>query len=174
MNGNQITSSGNVIKVSSLDWEIIDTGDINADGKDDVMWRNNRSGVNVVWLMDGMTLERRYQLNTVPVSWLLAGLGDVNGDGTADLVWREQRNKGRNVIHLINQAGTIQDSIEINRIRGIDWQIADILDLNGDGKDDIFWRKTSESKTYIYLMDGAVIQNRGASNPVNAAWQNIR
>lgn len=148
MNGNQIKSSANIVKVSNLYQEVIDRGDINADGKVDALWCNNRTGTNVMWLMDGVKLSNSYQLNTVPVSWLLVQLGDLNGDGTSDLIWRNQIN-GRDVTYLIFEAGQILSSPDINVVDNQSWQMADILDLNGDGKTDVFWRNT-QGNTVIY------------------------
>jgi hypothetical protein len=174
MDGATITLVKNVIRVKNMNMEIIDSGDINGDGKDDLIWRDNKDGRNVVWLMDGVTISQSINLNNVPNNWLLTGLGDVNGDGTADIVWREQTGSGRNVVYLMNESGLIQSKLSINTIPGTEWQIADILDLDGDGKDDLFWRKTSDNRAYIYLMNGAEIKGRGDSTPVSAAWQIIR
>jgi hypothetical protein len=174
MDGATITLVKNVIRVKNMNMEIIDSGDINGDGKDDLIWRDNKDGRNVVWLMDGVTISQSINLNNVPNNWLLTGLGDVNGDGTADIVWREQTGSGRNVVYLMNESGLIQSKLSINTIPGTEWQIADILDLDGDGKDDLFWRKTSDNRAHIYLMNGAEIKGRGDSTPVSAAWQIIR
>jgi hypothetical protein len=48
------------------------------------------------------------------------------------------------------------------------------LDLNGDGKDDLFWRDAATGRSNIYLMNGIEIQQSGASNTINDVWQNIR
>ena len=73
----------------------------------------------------------------------------------------------------MNEAGQVQSSQPINVVPNVNWQITDILDLNGDGKDDLFWRDVT-GRTSIYLMNGVEIQNGGASNNITDVWQNIR
>jgi hypothetical protein len=172
MNSNEIVSSANITRVANMNWEFVDTGDVNGDGKDDLVWRHKLDGINVVWLMDGLTLINDYQLNTISVNWLLVGLGDLNGDGISDFIWRNQLD-GRNHAYLMNEAGQIQSSQSINVVPNLGWQIADILDLNGDGKDDLFWRDVT-GRASIYLMNGVEIQKGGASNNIPDVWQNIR
>jgi minor extracellular serine protease Vpr len=173
MNGNQIILGQSNLKVADLNWKIITTADVNGDGKSDVVWRNTILGTNYVWLMNGMKITNRYTLNTVGNSWKIVGAGDLNADGTDDLIWRHLKD-GRNVVYFMNQNGQIEDTQQINIVDDLNWQIADILDLNGDGKDDLFWRNAANGLSYIYLMSGAEIQKRGYSNPIGAAWQNIR
>ncbi|NJL09937.1 MAG: hypothetical protein HC908_06420, partial [Calothrix sp. SM1_7_51] len=44
-----------ITKVDDLDWKMITAADFNGDGKDDILWRNSRTGENAVWFMDGLT-----------------------------------------------------------------------------------------------------------------------
>ena len=54
MNGTAIAATGFPAGVS-LSWQIARVGDLNADGKTDVIWRNNTNGLVAVWLMNGLT-----------------------------------------------------------------------------------------------------------------------
>jgi hypothetical protein len=38
-----------VVAVTSLDWTIAAVADYNGDGRSDLLWRNGRTGVNVIW-----------------------------------------------------------------------------------------------------------------------------
>jgi len=55
---------------TDLTWEIVGVGDFNSDIKPDILWRNNVSGENRVWYMDGMV-----RLGEVP---LLPTITDLN------------------------------------------------------------------------------------------------
>lgn len=71
-----LASQGLSPNVANLDWEIVGTGDHNADARPDLLWRNSRSGELVVWLMNGTTLLRSSALNprAVPnVDWTVVG-----------------------------------------------------------------------------------------------------
>jgi len=41
----------------NLNWQIVGVGDLDGDGKADLVWRNNHSGDVAEWLMDGATLK---------------------------------------------------------------------------------------------------------------------
>jgi hypothetical protein len=57
MNGTTLTGAASLPSVSDLNWQIVGTGDFNADGKVDIIWRFNGSGgANAVWYMNGATL----------------------------------------------------------------------------------------------------------------------
>jgi hypothetical protein len=177
MGGPEIVSS-NVLQVKSPGTVIVDAGDVNGDGKDDVVWRDKLTGATIVWLMDGSKVSTSYTLVTISNNWALAGLGDLNGDGIDDFIWDHQVD-GRIAAYLMNEDGQIQDGSTIFDLTNPDWYVADILDLNGDGKDDLFWRD-SIGRTYIYLMDGyeilkvGEIPQSGPANNIGSVWLNIR
>ena len=50
-----IASSGFPAGVS-LSWKIAQVGDVDADGKADVMWRHSTSSTVAVWLMDRLSI----------------------------------------------------------------------------------------------------------------------
>ncbi len=50
MNGTALLSKGTLGTVSDLAWEIIKTGDFNADSNADLLWRHNQTGMVFVWL----------------------------------------------------------------------------------------------------------------------------
>jgi hypothetical protein len=75
-------------------WSIVGVGDMNGNGKADIVWYNSQTGETQVWYMDG---HRRVDRGTVlgedgnPIfigpPWSIVGVGDMNGNGKADIVW---------------------------------------------------------------------------------------
>jgi hypothetical protein len=64
-------------------------GDLDGDGKADLVWRHTATGYVAGWLMNGVTVKQGPVIaGGVPLSWQIAVLRDVDGDGKADLVWR--------------------------------------------------------------------------------------
>ena len=66
-------------------------GDFDADGKADVIWRNNGDGPEHR-LVDER-LDRRVSafLPTIAdTNWEIQGVGDFDGDGKADVIWRNR------------------------------------------------------------------------------------
>jgi len=74
-------------------WLIEGIGDLNADGKADLVWRRaNNTGEARIWFMNGTALDHQAAItpNPDPGPWQVVGVGDFNGDGKADFVWRRR------------------------------------------------------------------------------------
>ena len=68
--------------------------DFNGDGKTDILWRNESTGQNVVWLMNGTTYSNYAELMQVTdTNWEIVGTGDFNGDGKTDIFVEEQEHR---------------------------------------------------------------------------------
>ena len=70
MNGTTLLSSGAVFAtVADLSWSIAGVGDLDGDGKSDILWRNSTTGENTVWSMSGASISSGAPINTVQGSW---------------------------------------------------------------------------------------------------------
>ncbi len=97
------TDYATLYKVADTNWHIEAVADFNNDSKSDLMWRNTKTGENVVWFMNGTNfavnptapkLGQDYvSLYKVPdTNWRVQDAGDYNGDGNTDLAWYNQSN----------------------------------------------------------------------------------
>lgn len=77
-------ANGNEAIERDQDWQIVGTGDYNADGKPDLLWRHAVLGMNVSWLMNGNIIIRATRLGTheFEANWRMAG------QDTAESTWR--------------------------------------------------------------------------------------
>ena len=76
-----------------LEWRMVGAADFNADGRSDLVWQNQRTGLMTVWLMNGPVLVAAGLLSTDTVAdtnWKIRAVVDINGDGFADFVWHHQ------------------------------------------------------------------------------------
>ncbi|MBF0317036.1 MAG: VCBS repeat-containing protein [Nitrospirae bacterium] len=67
-NDGSMHSSGSPATVSDRNWNIKDVGDYNGDGKSDILWQNNQTGLIYIWFMDGVNIKGYKQLGLVPDS----------------------------------------------------------------------------------------------------------
>lgn len=118
--------------------------DLDGDGKSDVLWRNNSTGANVVWLSAKSTTPKS-TTGVTNLSWKVAGLGDFNGDLKSDILWRNI-SSGANVIWKGGNSSTPQTVAAF----ATTWIVAGVGDFNGDGQSDILWRNTSTGANLIW------------------------
>src|SRR5207253_7729673 len=74
--------------------------DLDGDGKADIVWRNNSTGENYLYPMDGTTIRASegYFRTVADINWQIAALGDYDGDGKCDLFWRNSAS-GENYLY---------------------------------------------------------------------------
>jgi hypothetical protein len=151
----------------SEDWQVVDVGDFNGDGKGDVLWRNfNPAAPDVgklyIWIMDGpnVVAGTGYTAAQADLGWRVDGVGDLNGDGKADIVWRQTAVNAvdRGALFLWTMNGTGLSASRYLDPISEDWQVQGLGDFNGDGKTDVLWRNQGPGgdvgKLYVWIMDG--------------------
>jgi PKD repeat protein len=143
--------------------------DFNNDGNVDILWRNNVTGENMVWYMDGTARIDVKNLETKDnLKWKIVGTGDFNDDGKVDILWRNFTN-GKNRVWFM-------DGVTKTGAKGLDiwdnlkWRIVGTGDFNGDGQVDILWRNFTNGKNRVWYMDG--ITKTGAKGLEK--WTNMR
>lgn len=137
-------------------------GDFNQDGKADILWQNQQTGVVHLYLMNGPVILQSFQLARVLPVWKIQGQGDFDGNGSTDILFRHE-NTGEVWVYLMNKT-SIATSVSVVKVTDLNWEIVKIADQNGDGRSDIFWRHKVNGTNWLYIMNGAQIQ---ASNKVN-------
>ncbi len=85
-------------------------GDLNGDGRDDIVWLNVAGDPNNptftlgVWLMNGTAQIGSAILGVIDDNWTFNGIGDFNGDGRDDVLF-QQVDGGDRVAVWLTQAG---------------------------------------------------------------------
>ena len=131
-------------------------GDLNLDASSDLLWRNNVTGENVGWLMNGTTISSAAFLPTIAdTNWKLRGAGDFNGDGQSDAIWRNTAT-GQNVVWLMNGL-TVAFAAFLPTIADTNWEIQAVGYFDENSRADVILRNAATGQNIAWLMNGAVV-----------------
>jgi len=159
MNGTTVKAGSALINpVTDLNWKVMSVGDFDKDGKSDILWRNQSTGQNAIWMMNGTTVAAGTALiaPVTDLNWKMVGTGDFDGDGMEDILWRHAAT-GQNAIWLMNGTTVKAGSALISPVTDLNWKIAGTGDFNKDGKSDILWRNQSSGQNAIWMMNGTTV-----------------
>ena len=126
------------------EWDMLATGDFNADGKADTLWRKSFVGDDGSWYSAYYTKlaseENDWRMVGVTNAeeWNFLGSGDFDFDGAADIAMIG--NDGVVGIWGVQDGGLSSWSI-LSSVTP-EWSFSGIADFNADGTDDIAWCNT--------------------------------
>jgi Bacterial Ig-like domain/FG-GAP-like repeat len=133
------------------EWQVIGIGDMNGDGKGDIIWRNALAQTAAIWQMNGAQILSMSEPKTtsgavlkVASEWNLLAVADLNGDRKADLLW--QYNSGTVVSWFMDGSVKVGDGVP-NAPAG--YKLEAVSDFSGDGKADMLWRNGSGAMTLL-------------------------
>lgn len=128
MNGTEVVSTRmlSLDRVSDLDWQIAGAGDVDRDGRADLIWQHRTTGGLAVWFMNGTDVRSTQFLSIDRIrdsNWHIRGVGDVNDDGRADLLWQNE-SSGELGVWLLDGALVVgQHSLSIERVDDVNWHV---------------------------------------------------
>ena len=150
------TFSSAYLAAYPVGWDLVGMGDVDADGKADVVWHNPATRELYYWLLDGAMIRLRRGGVTTPAG-TVPRLGDLNGDHRADVILSST---GDNWVYLSNASGGFASNYIAGYPSG--WNLVGTKDIDADGKDDLLWHHPGTGELYYWLMNGgAIVMRRG-------------
>lgn len=151
--------------------------DIDGDGKDDLIFFRSRAGgpdsFMRYWLLDGASIKRIGDAYAIAPDFRITGINDFDGDGRGDILWTHAT-MGDMYLWQGKAGGHFEDGVYIGTgnapKRAGDWQVADLHDIDNDGRADIIWETLSVfvfgrapappplERAAYWLMDGTTIR----------------
>ena len=155
--GGQAIQSEQVIgrTVEDPNWSIVGTGDLNADGKVDLLLRNEVADQIVAWYMDGaggIESEAVVGRSFGDSNWKIEAMADFNGDDKSDIVLRH-RLSGQNLLWEMDGANILAESLIGRDIPDSNWHIEGARDFDGNGTIDLFLRHQGVGQGLLWTMN---------------------
>ncbi|MBL8256959.1 MAG: VCBS repeat-containing protein [Pseudoxanthomonas mexicana] len=131
--------------------------DFNGDGRSEILWRNNQSGVNHVWRLEGRLQTAWSQVYVeADQAWKVINSGDFNGDGKADVLWRHS-GTGRLYIQHMDGYATLVTSGAVESLADLAWEVGSVADFDGNGTADILWRNVNDGRVTLWTINGRAV-----------------
>ncbi len=157
-----------------LNWQLAATGDFNADGKPDIVWRNISSQKIVIWTMNGNAKTGNIiptPDQAVDANWEIAAALDFNADGNTDLLWYNGTS-GKIVIWTMNAAvqRTAGAFTTPSNAGNNNWRVVAGGDFGKGpategtpvfGSQDILWRNQTSGKLVVWHMNLSGVRTSG-------------
>ena len=141
-------------------WTLVDTGDFDADGNDDLLAYNTVSGTVAIFFMDGSTVLLAADVWTLdPASgFVVVDVAEFNSDGTSDLLIH---NPATGLTGIATMNGTFLPSVaplfDMDAEGGETF--INVGDYNGDGFSNLLVHNTITGNVTVHLLENGTVQS---------------
>ena len=179
MQGTNVVSTEflSINRVPDLNWEIKGVGDINGDGKADLIWQHRTEGRLAAWLMNGAKAvsTRFLSVGQIPdLDWEIVGVGDVDADGYADLLWQHKTAGWLAVWWMRGTEVLSTELLSEPNIADSNWHVRAVGDVDGDNHADLIWQNDSTGELGVWILNGSQVVNErrlSTGNVLDSSWR---
>ncbi|MFP4106050.1 MAG: FG-GAP repeat domain-containing protein [Phycisphaerae bacterium] len=151
----------------------VGAADWNGDTIADILWKDTDTNELSVWIMnsDGRIDSTNELVDEVlDDPWEVAAVGDFNADFDPDIAFRNS-DTGAVEIHLYENFTWSGTSVEAGTPPMV-WQLGQVGDFDGDGFNDLAWRRDDGTRNVVWRMDeGRLIDVDDFTPLADDAWQ---
>lgn len=140
--------------IADANWSIAGTGDMDGDGKTDIILRNQAADQIVAWYMDGagnILSESLVGRGFGDNNWKIEAMADFNGDNKADILLRN-RISGQNLLWEMDKATILAESLFGRDIPDVNWNIEGASDFDSNGTVDVLVRNGAAGQALLWSM----------------------
>jgi hypothetical protein len=140
------------------EWKLKGSGDLNQDGKADLIWEHSVTGDLYYYLMDGTMAFAMGPLSPSKVdpAWQIASVRDLDRDGFPDILWNNI-NTGQVIAWYMNGATMVRQGwINQNPLADKNWRVRGTADFDRDGQADVVWQHEQTGQPMLWYMSGNV------------------
>ncbi len=175
--GNTIDAKGSfTVADAPATLKMIGSGDFNADGVDDILWKDTIKNTFVLWFMENGTVRKSvaeiqdstglsYQRSN---DWVIAGIDDVDKDGFSDILLRNQTS-GETDIWFMNESqvtNAVNLATAANGARIYsDWQIA------GFSNAKVLWRNINSNAVVTWDLSRNGVDKGRLVETISQDWK---
>jgi hypothetical protein len=195
MNGTNVLATNRVITPSPYQpgctWRVVGVGDIDRDGRTDLLWEDTNSTVLAFWTMNKtsptsyktvsktagiMTWPDGTNLVYVGTGTRICALTDFNYDGHPDLVvqWTDTNTYNAGVWFMKDTMPNGQCTwFQPTPGPGYPWKVVGTGDFDGNGKVDLLFQNQNSSTLGLWFMDGITLKgspNLNIGSPDQTNW----
>ena len=162
-------------RVDDLRWRIRAVGDMDRDGRADLLWQHGTSGALALWTMNGLTVLAGVPLSPAAVAdteWTVKGLADFNRDGSLDILWRHGAD-GRIAVWFMSGLTMISGTLTSpSALPDAAWDLRAAADFTGDGYPDLVWHHSGDGRVAVWVMNGlAQVQGFVLAQVADTDWR---
>jgi hypothetical protein len=151
-------------------WRVIGSGDLDADGLSDVLWRSAADGKLVRWRMLGQgRFETLALAARIDASWEGVAVGDFDANGCADVLWRNPATG--DLAATLFDAGVPATTARIEPQKAQPRrEIVGAGDFDGDRRWDLLVRLRRSRTLAVWTLDGARVKAKVSVTELDRGW----